>query len=111
MKNEENYDRLQKDVEAVKADISKLAGEIANTVNDLAGVVSHQTRRKYNQARSSVDTLVTDVAKQGQGAVDTAHDTVASLEETLEDIVRERPLATIGLTFGLGFLIGATWRR
>ena len=46
-----SYDRLQKDVEAVKADISKLAGEISDTLNDLAGATRHEARRKYNKAR------------------------------------------------------------
>jgi ElaB/YqjD/DUF883 family membrane-anchored ribosome-binding protein len=40
-----------------------------------------------------------------------AQDTVSSIEETLEDVVQQRPLATVGLALGLGFLIGLTWRR
>ena len=35
----------------------------------------------------------------------------SSLEETLEDVITQRPLATVGLALGLGFLIGVTWRR
>jgi ElaB/YqjD/DUF883 family membrane-anchored ribosome-binding protein len=105
------YDRLQKDVEAVKTDISKLAGQITDTLNDLASAGRHEARRKYNQARSNVDTIMNDVAKQGNAAVDFAQDSVSSLEETLEDAVQQRPIATIGLALGLGFLIGLTWRR
>jgi ElaB/YqjD/DUF883 family membrane-anchored ribosome-binding protein len=106
-----SYDRLQKDVEAVKADISKLAGEITDTLNDLAGATRHQARCKYNEARSNVDTIMTDVAKQGNAAFDMAQDSMASLEETLGDAVQQRPIATIGLALGLGFLIGVTWRH
>jgi ElaB/YqjD/DUF883 family membrane-anchored ribosome-binding protein len=29
----------------------------------------------------------------------------------LEDVITQRPLATIGVALGLGFLIGVTWRR
>ena len=39
------------------------------------------------------------------------HDAASSIEETLEDVITQRPLATVGLALGLGFLIGATWRR
>ena len=35
----------------------------------------------------------------------------SSIEETLEDLIQQRPLATVGLALGLGFLIGAAWRR
>jgi len=38
-------------------------------------------------------------------------DAAHSIEETLEDVIQQRPLATVGLALGLGFLIGATWRR
>jgi len=34
-----------------------------------------------------------------------------SLEETLEDVITQRPLAAVGLALGIGFLIGVTWRR
>jgi ElaB/YqjD/DUF883 family membrane-anchored ribosome-binding protein len=106
-----SYDRLQNDVEAVKTDLSKLAGQITDTLNDLADVGRHEVRRKYDQARSNVDTIMADVAKQGNAAADFAQDSVSSLEETLEDAVQQRPFATIGLALALGFLIGVTWRR
>jgi predicted PurR-regulated permease PerM len=34
-----------------------------------------------------------------------------SIEDTLEDVIVQRPLATVGLALGVGFLIGVTWRR
>ena len=40
-----------------------------------------------------------------------AQDAASTLEETLEDAITQRPLATVGLALGLGFLIGVTWRR
>jgi ElaB/YqjD/DUF883 family membrane-anchored ribosome-binding protein len=106
-----SYDRLRNDVEAVKTDLSKLAGQITDTLNDLASAGRHEVRRKYGHARSNVDAIMADVAKQGNAAAEFATDSVSSLEETLEDVVQERPLATIGLALVLGFLIGATWRR
>jgi ElaB/YqjD/DUF883 family membrane-anchored ribosome-binding protein len=106
-----SYDRLQKDVDAMKTDISKLAGQITDTLNDLAGAGRHEVRRKYNQARSNVDTIMSDVAKKGNAAVDFAQDSVSSLGDTLEDAVQQRPIATMALALGLGFLIGVTWRR
>ena len=106
-----SYDRLQKDVEAVKTDLSKLAGQVTDTLNDLASAGRHGVRRKYDQVRSDVDTIMADVAKQGNAAVDFAQDSVSSLEETLEDALQQRPFATVGLALALGFLIGVTWRR
>ena len=43
--------------------------------------------------------------------LDAAQDAAVSLEETLEDVITQRPIATVGLALAIGFLIGVTWRR
>jgi ElaB/YqjD/DUF883 family membrane-anchored ribosome-binding protein len=40
-----------------------------------------------------------------------AQDAAYSIEESLEDVIAQRPLATVGIALGLGFVIGAIWRR
>ena len=40
-----------------------------------------------------------------------AQDAAVTLEETLEDVIVQRPVATVAIALGLGFLIGVTWRR
>jgi ElaB/YqjD/DUF883 family membrane-anchored ribosome-binding protein len=106
-----NYDRLLKDVDAVKNDISKLAGQFTDALNELAGSAQKQARHGYKQARSNVDTVVSDITKHGNAALESAQDAAATLGDSLEDAVQQRPLAAVGLALGLGFLIGVTWRR
>jgi ElaB/YqjD/DUF883 family membrane-anchored ribosome-binding protein len=106
-----NYDRLQKDVDAVKNDISSLADQITDALNGLAGTAQKQARRGYKQARSNVDSVVSDLGKHGNAALEQAQDAAATLGDSLEDAVQQRPLAAVGLALGLGFLIGVTWRR
>jgi ElaB/YqjD/DUF883 family membrane-anchored ribosome-binding protein len=43
--------------------------------------------------------------------MEAAQDAYGSIEETVEEAITQRPLATIGLALGIGFLIGAAWRR
>jgi ElaB/YqjD/DUF883 family membrane-anchored ribosome-binding protein len=105
------YERLEKDVAAVKNDISALTEQITDALNSFAGTAGKQARRGYKQARANVDSAVDDLSERGSAAMDAAQDAATSIEETLEDLVHERPLATIGLALGLGFLIGAAWRR
>jgi len=105
------YERLEKDVAAVKNDISALTAEITDVLNSFAGTARKQARRGYKQARANVDSAVEDISQRGSAAIDAAQDAAISIEETLEDIIAERPLATVGLALGLGFLIGLTWRR
>jgi ElaB/YqjD/DUF883 family membrane-anchored ribosome-binding protein len=105
------YERLEKDVAAVKNDISALTEQITDALNSFAGTAGKQARRGYKQARANVDSAVDDLSERGSAAMDTAQDTAHSIEETLEDLIQDRPLATVGLALGLGFLIGAAWRR
>ena len=55
--------------------------------------------------------IIDDVSERGGAMLGAAQDAAATIEETLEDVITQRPLATVGLAIGLGFLIGVTWRR
>ena len=103
--------RLEKDVAAVKNDIAALTDQITDALNSFAGTAQKQARRGYKQARANVDSAVDDLSERGGAMMDAAQDAASSIEETLEDVITQRPLATVGLALGLGFLIGATWRR
>jgi ElaB/YqjD/DUF883 family membrane-anchored ribosome-binding protein len=105
------YERLEKDLSAVKNDISALAEQLSDALNAFTGTARKQARRGYKQARANVDSVVSDVSERGNAALDAAQDAATSLEETLEEAIQERPLAAVGLAIGLGFLIGVTWRR
>ena len=105
------YERLEKDVTAVKNDIAALTDQIADAINTFAGTAKNQARRGYHQARANMDSAIGEVSERGSAAMDAAQDAAISIEETLEDVITKRPLATVGIALGLGLLIGATWRR
>lgn len=105
------FERLDKDVKAVKNDINALTEQITDALNSFAGTARKQARRGYSQARANVNSAVDDISERGSMAMDAAQDVAVSIQETLEDAIAERPLATLGLALGLGFLIGVTWRR
>jgi ElaB/YqjD/DUF883 family membrane-anchored ribosome-binding protein len=105
------YERLEKDVTAVKNDIAALADQITDVLNSFAGTASKQAHRSYKQARANVDQAVDDMSERGAAAMGAAQEAAYSIEETLEDAITQRPLATVGIALGLGFLIGAAWRR
>jgi ElaB/YqjD/DUF883 family membrane-anchored ribosome-binding protein len=111
MTDKATYDRLEKDVTAVKTDIAALTDQISDAINTFAGAARKQAKRGYKQARAQVDSTMDDVSERGGAMMEAAQDAAHSIEETLEDVVTQRPLATVGLALGLGFLIGATWRR
>jgi ElaB/YqjD/DUF883 family membrane-anchored ribosome-binding protein len=105
------YERLEKDVSAVKDDIAALTDQITDALNSFAGCATKQARSGYKQARANAEQAVDEMSERGSAMMDAATDAASSIEETLEDVITQRPLATVGLALGLGFLIGATWRR
>jgi len=100
----EAYQRLENDVIAVKNDIAALTGQITEALNTFAG----QAKRK---ARANVDSALDEASERGSAMLGAAQDAAVTIEETLEDVITQRPLATVGIALGLGFLIGVTWRR
>ena len=104
-------ERLEKDVAAVKSDIAALTDQITDALNTFANSSSKQARRGYRQARENVDSAIDDMSERGGAMFDAAQEAYGSIEETLEDAITQRPLATVGLALGIGFLIGAAWRR
>jgi ElaB/YqjD/DUF883 family membrane-anchored ribosome-binding protein len=109
--NKANYERLQKDVHAVKNDIAALTEQITDALNAFAGQAGKQARSGYRQARENMDQTFEDMSERGGAMLGAAQDAANSLEERLEDVISHRPLATVGLALGLGFLIGVSWRR
>ena len=105
------YERLEKDVTAVKNDIAALTDQITDALNNFAGTAGKQARRGYRQARAGAEQAVDDMSERGSAMMDAAQDAASSIEESLEDVITQRPLATVGLALGLGFLLGAMWRR
>lgn len=99
------------DLTAVKRDISRLSQQIADVVATFGTIAKGQAKRGMRQARANVDSIVSEASDRAEAVADAAQGTVASIEDTLADAIAERPLSAIALGFGVGFLIGVTWRR
>jgi ElaB/YqjD/DUF883 family membrane-anchored ribosome-binding protein len=103
--------RLQQDIAAVKDDISALADQVTDSFHALAGAARKRARQGYEQAQTGMDSAIDEAAERGSAFAGAAQEAVASIEETLEEAIAQRPLATVGLALGLGFLIGISLRR
>ncbi|PDT75283.1 DUF883 family protein [Bradyrhizobium sp. C9] len=111
MTDKATYERLEKDVTAVKNDIAALTEQITDALNSFANNAGKQARRHYKDARANAESTLDDMSERGSAMMGAAQDAASSIEESLEEVITQRPLATVGLALGLGFLIGVTWRR
>lgn len=95
----------------MKKDFAVLADQITSALNEFADTAGKEARRNYKDARSNMDGVVADWRERGSAAAESAYDAAMSFEESLEEVIAERPLATVGIAAAVGFLIGLTWRR
>jgi ElaB/YqjD/DUF883 family membrane-anchored ribosome-binding protein len=109
--DESHYDRLMKDVSAVKNDIATLSQQVANAVNALADMAQTQAQRGLKSARANVDSVMSDASGRVGAVAGAAQEAASSIGDTLEQAIQERPLASVAIALGIGFLIGVTWRR
>src|ERR1700732_2376651 len=87
MTDKATYERLEKDVTAVKNDIAALTDQITDALNSFAGTASKQARKGYNQARANAEQTMDDMSERGGAMMDAAQDAAYSIEETLEDAI------------------------
>jgi ElaB/YqjD/DUF883 family membrane-anchored ribosome-binding protein len=90
-------DSLQEDLTAMRDDVGKLSQQVVD-------LLSAKGSAAYKSAKKSFD------AKTGEAA-DAVRDVRDTFADAIEESVQERPYATLAIALGIGFVIGATWRR
>jgi ElaB/YqjD/DUF883 family membrane-anchored ribosome-binding protein len=90
-------DSLQEDFSAMRDDIGKLSQQVVDLLQAKGNMA-------YKRARKNFD------AKTGE-AVDAVRDVRDSFTGAIEESLEERPMATLAMAVGIGFVLGAMWRR
>jgi ElaB/YqjD/DUF883 family membrane-anchored ribosome-binding protein len=80
---------LQDDITQLREDLAQLRQDVSSLAGDLLGV-----------AREGVSGAVDDAKKRGM-----------EMTDSLEEQILEHPLASVGIAFGVGLLVGAVIRR
>ena len=95
---------IQKDLQALRDDFARLAEQVS-------GILTNKGNAAWQRARSSVDDVVSDAQERGREAADAMRDVSDNFVEAIDELIKNRPYATLAIVAGLGFLFGATWRR
>jgi len=88
---------LQEDLTAMRDDVGRLSQQVVD-------LLSAKGSAAYKRAKKNFD------AKTGEAA-DAVREVRDTFADALEESVQERPFATLAIALGIGFVIGATWRR
>jgi ElaB/YqjD/DUF883 family membrane-anchored ribosome-binding protein len=102
---------IQRDLQVMRADVSRLAQQMAGLLSTTGSEALREVKAQMGRARQSLDSALADASERGRQAVDTVRQRADTALDELEDSVRRRPFASLALALGLGFLVGAIWRR
>jgi ElaB/YqjD/DUF883 family membrane-anchored ribosome-binding protein len=109
--NDNAFARLEKEMANMRDAIGGLSDQISDAASDIGAVAQDQARRGMKHARANMGSMVNDASERLGVVANRAQSQASSLGDSLEDAVQERPLSTLALALGLGFLAGVIWRR
>ena len=91
---------LEADIKQLKADIEALAKQLAMT-----------SEHGYGTARRAATQGAEQLRSQGEAAVEALRANASDIEERLMASVREKPVTSLAIAAGLGFLVALLARR
>jgi ElaB/YqjD/DUF883 family membrane-anchored ribosome-binding protein len=97
--NESNTD-LEADIKQLKADIEKLTKQLAKT-----------GEHGYGTARRAATEGVEQLRAQGEAAFDNLRSNAKDIEAQMMASVREKPVTSLAIAAGVGFLFALLARR
>jgi ElaB/YqjD/DUF883 family membrane-anchored ribosome-binding protein len=95
----------------IRDDLAALRDEVARLARQLAETMSSRGSATWRSARSSVEDAIAGVQDKGSEAVDAVREVGDNMVDALDESLKRRPYTTLAIAAGIGFLIGATWRR
>jgi len=105
---------LQKDLEAIRADIAALTESIGRLGGDMSEMRTTMKQTVRDAAKDAVhagEEILTEAMKLGSDAADTAADAARAGKSSLETEIRRNPISAVLTALGIGFVIGVIGRR
>ncbi|MGO4837846.1 YqjD family protein [Rhizobiaceae sp. 2RAB30] len=93
--------------EDLEAEIAQLKNDLAKLAKQLQSTGGHS----YGAARRVAAEGVDHLRAQGEAAMDKMRAGAGDLETRLEEAVREKPLTSLGVALGVGFMLALLTRR
>ena len=95
---------IQADLQARRDDVTRLATQISDIFAATGNVA-------WSRAKAIVEGVVSDVGAKGQEAIDAAQEVRDKVIDAIDESLQKQPYTTLAVALGIGFLLGAMWRR
>lgn len=95
---------IAKDLQALRDDLARLAEQVR-------GILASKGNAAWRRAKSHVDGVMSDAQAKGQEAAGSMREVSDRFVDAIDESISTRPYTSLAIAVGLGFLLGATWRR
>ena len=65
----------------------------------------------FRDAKAGIADAVTEIGKKGREAAQDVRDVRDTLAKAVLHVIKSHPYATLAVAGGIGFVVGAAWRR
>lgn len=97
----------EKDAAAIEEQLARIRSDIS----ELASTIASLGSRRVRGARDQADQRLHELTGAGEEALDELRRQLRMLERDVEARVRDKPLQTLGIAAGVGFLLALIMRR
>jgi ElaB/YqjD/DUF883 family membrane-anchored ribosome-binding protein len=110
-KSSATVEDIQRELKIIRDDIARLAEQISALLGSGGNDAIREVKAQIDRFRDKLDDVLADAGTTGLDAIGGLRESTDTLLDSLEDAVRKRPVSTLGIALGVGFLFGVTWRR
>jgi ElaB/YqjD/DUF883 family membrane-anchored ribosome-binding protein len=98
----------KQNLQSLRDEFGALATEVTKLMEASDHDRSDELKTRLSQVHAKFESAVSGVSGDGHDAI---HEFSEHIANAVEDSLRERPLATLAVAIGLGFIVGAALHR
>jgi len=95
----------------IHGDLQEMQADVTKLTQQLADIVAAKGSEVWRLARENVDELVGEAGERGRDAANAVRDVTDTLADAIDESIERRPYTTLAMVLGLGFVLGAIWKR
>jgi ElaB/YqjD/DUF883 family membrane-anchored ribosome-binding protein len=95
---------IAKDLQALRDDLAGLSAQVGEILANKGNVA-------WRQAKSRIDGVMSDAQAKGQEAAGSLREVSDRFVGAIDESINNQPYTVLAVALGLGFLLGAAWRR
>ena len=95
-------------LQSLRDEFGALAAEVTRLMEISDQHEADELKNRIDQVRAKFESAVSDVSDSSRDAI---HELSKNIADVVEESLRERPIATLALALGVGFIVGTALRR